>query len=99
MGNSVMPPKRRKIVLPSAAKAVDYNLLKSIIRDEVDLQVSRKLKEIIKPLYQVIMSDPRYDVSSTILPEWATTLLAESGADSGTERELDVGDEDYWNST
>ena len=81
----VLPPRKRRVSLTDEDMSVDYKLLKSLIRDEVNLQVNRKLKEVIKPLYQVIMTDPRYEDAVTDLPEWARTLLDSVPDDDLTE--------------
>ena len=90
----IPPPRKRKVSFMDEDKPVDYKLLKSLIRDEVDLQVNRKLKEVIQPLYQVIMTDPRYEDAVTDLPEWARTLLDSVPDDDLTESWIDS--EDGW---
>ncbi len=95
--SEVIPP-RRKISVPVEDKKVDYALLKSMIRDEVDLQVNRKLAEVIKPLYQVIMQDSHNALSMQDLPDWAIELLELSVQKGETTPDIpyDANDEDYW---
>ncbi|RKZ87535.1 MAG: hypothetical protein DRQ39_04040 [Gammaproteobacteria bacterium] len=95
--SEVIPP-RRKISVPVEDKKVDYALLKSMIRDEVDLQVNRKLAEVIKPLYQVMMQDSHNALSMQDLPDWAIDLL-ELSVQKGEDIPgipFDTNDEDYW---
>jgi len=98
MGNGNILPPRRRISTPDKTKDVDYALLKSLIRDEVDLQVNRKLAEVIKPLYQVIMQDSHNALSMQDLPDWAIELLELSVQKSDTTPDIpyDANDEDYW---
>lgn len=85
-------PKRKVKVLEDS-KAVDYGIIKSLIRDEVDLQVKRQLKDLVMPLYQVIMTDPRYELSSIDLPEWLRQLAdSELGEDDEVPFMRDDGD-------
>ena len=77
---------RRVSVEKSAPKDIDYGLIKSLIRDEVTLQVDRKLRTLVKPLYEVIMANDDSGASgdpSLRLPEWAVDLLRDADDDSG----------------
>jgi len=96
MGTAALPKRYRKVKIDKNNPKVDYGLLKSMIRDEVDLQVKRQIREIIQPLYKIIMSDDRYVTSMPELPEWLQQL-----AEEGDTPEEDVpfflrDNEDPW---
>ena len=90
------PIRKRKVLTKVGSKDVDYGVLKSLIRDEVSLQVNRKLRDVIKPLYQAMMSDHRYTFSALSLPEWARELLDETIEESWDQDLINSDDEDYW---
>ena len=81
-------PKNRKVVRRVKPPSVDYGVLKSLIRDEVELQMKREMKRVIQPLYQVIMSDPTLQNEIHTLPKWAQDLLNESGQVQDTDDHL-----------
>ena len=70
-----LTPRTRKVALGGKLKDVDYGMLKSLIRDEVALQVDRKIREVIKPLYQVILADDKYTLDQETLAPWLQQLL------------------------
>lgn len=96
MGNPIMPPRHRKLWTKADDKPVDYGVLKSLIRDEVDLQVKRQIKTLIQPLYQVIMSDPKWQSQMTSLPQWARELLDSEIGENIDPDILNNTDEDLW---
>lgn len=69
----MIPPKRR-VVVPVDDLPVDKAMLKSLIRDEVNLQVERQMRKILKPLYQIILADPRFEDDIPDMPEWVQQL-------------------------
>lgn len=89
--------RRRKIqVEASDPRQVDYGLLKSMIRDEVSLQVKRQVKALIQPLYQVIMTDPVHATQMHTLPQWAVDLLDDTREETDDEDIMDSNNNDYW---
>lgn len=101
MGNGHIrtPITRKRVVTVGTDKRlVDYGVLKSMIRDEVTLQVRRQVKEIIQPIYQVIMTDPRYDTQELRLPEWVREMLDNAPDDEPNDEGgiTTDNDEDFW---
>lgn len=96
MGRTVIPVRHRKLRTKVEDKSVDYGVLKSLIRDEVDLQVKRQVKALIQPLYQVVMSDPNWQSQMTSLPQWARDLLDSEIGETEDADILNNTDEDLW---
>lgn len=86
------PPQKRRVSVGKAkVPEVDYGILKSMIRDEVDLQVKRQIKQIIQPLYQVIMTDDSYATRMPELPDWLRQI-----AEGNVPRGNDDDDEPFF---